>query len=262
MASVKTVALLGSTGKVGGWVLEMALERNYKVKALVRKAEKLAAYKENIEIIEGGIKDEDKVRDLVTGADVIISTLGSPSKHVLVMRTAAETLVKVLADMEEPPRVIWMTTVGVNEAIKQGHHYGCRENCCPSCWLCCGYGCFGCLVFNMLVPCVIGQALWDDMGHSEDVIRESETVKARTTIVRPTNMHPATQTPPFTELWREEGGDNINYTTTMANEDPPNMWVNRRTIANFLLDCVNEDVIGTKFDGCAVSLFQGPITKQ
>ena len=154
-----------------------------------------------------------------------------------------------------------MTTVGVNEAIKQGHLYGCKENCCPSCWLCCGYGCMGCLVYNMLVPCIIGQRLWDDMGHSEDVIRSNEKVKARTTIVRPTNMHPADRPPAFSDEWRKIGGENINYLTKMAEENPPNMWVNRRTIANFLLDCVDEEAIGTKFEGSAVSLFQGKPNK-
>ena len=154
-------------------------------------------------------------------------------------------------------RLVWMTTIGVNEATKQGHHYGCKANCCPSCWLCCGYGCMGCMIFNMLIPCIIGQALWDDMGHSEDVIRKNEKIKARTTIVRPTNMDPAAPHEAFTEKWRETGGENIHYLTKMADEDPPNMWMTRRAIANFLLDCVDDDIIGTKFEGSAVSLFQG-----
>lgn len=257
MSGSKTVALIGYTGKVGGWVLEMALERKHQVRALVRKAEKLDAYKDKIQIVQGGIDDEEKMRELVTGADVVISTLGSPSNTVLVMKTAAETLVNVLDAMDDPPRVVWMTTIGVNEATKQGHRYGCKENCLPSCWLCCGYGCFGCLVYNMLVPCIIGRQLWDDMGHSEDVIRGNEKVKARTTIVRPTNMHPADNHQAFTDDWRTDGGENINYLTKMAEENPPNMWVNRRSIANFLLDCVDEEIIGTKFEGSAVSLFQG-----
>ena len=106
MSGVKTVALLGSTGKVGGWVLEMALERKHQVKALVRKPEKLDAYKDRIEIVQGGIKDEEKMLELVTGADVVISTLGSPSNSVLIMKTAAETLVKVLSEMDNPPRSV------------------------------------------------------------------------------------------------------------------------------------------------------------
>ena len=163
-------------------------------------------------------------------------------------------------------RVVWVTTIGVNEAIKQGHHYGCKENCIPSCSLCCGYGFMGCMIYCLLVPCVISQTFWDDMGHSEDVIRANEKVKAITTIVRPTNMEPADGKVAFTEEWRKQGGENITYLTKTADEEPPNMWINRRTIANFLLDCVEEDKIGKKFQGEAVSLFQGkssePITNQ
>ena len=38
------VALIGSTGRAGGWVLEECLSRGYDVTALVRKASKLDTY--------------------------------------------------------------------------------------------------------------------------------------------------------------------------------------------------------------------------
>ena len=104
MSTDKKVALLGCTGKVGGWVLEMALERGFSVRALARKAEKLDAYKDKIEIVEGGINDESKISELVTGVDVVISTLGSLNNDNVIMKAAAETLVKVLNDMDSPPR--------------------------------------------------------------------------------------------------------------------------------------------------------------
>ena len=42
------VALIGSTGRAGGWVLEECLSRGYDVTALVRKASKLDAYQDRI----------------------------------------------------------------------------------------------------------------------------------------------------------------------------------------------------------------------
>ena len=110
-AEVKTVGLLGSTGRQGGWVLEMALELGHTVRALVRNPKKLDDYSnysdtEKLQIIQGGIDDEEKMRELVKGVDVVISTLGSPSKDTLIMTTAAETLVQVLTDMSEPPRYV------------------------------------------------------------------------------------------------------------------------------------------------------------
>ena len=154
-------------------------------------------------------------------------------------------------------RVIWMTTIGINEAISQGQQYGCMTNCCPICAFCCGQGCFGIAMFCWLVPFVIEQDSWKDMEASEDIMRREEVIRSRTTIVRPTNMFPTDAHRPFTLKWRNEGGENTNYLIKMAYEEPPNMWINRRTVANFLLDCISE----TKYDGKAVSLFQGEPTK-
>ena len=77
-----TIALLGSTGKVGGWVLEMALERGHTVRALVRNPDKLDDYTsytmvEKLFVIQGSIEEDGKMRELIRGVDVIISTIGS-----------------------------------------------------------------------------------------------------------------------------------------------------------------------------------------
>merc|ERR1712218_123643 len=89
-----TIALLGSTGKVGGWVLEMALERGHTVRALVRNLDKLDDYSnyvqvEKLFVIEGGVEDRDKLRKTIKGSDVVISTLGSSSRHRNLLTNAA-----------------------------------------------------------------------------------------------------------------------------------------------------------------------------
>ena len=104
-----TIALLGSTGKVGGWVLEMALERGHTVRALVRNPDKLDDYTsycmvEKLFVIQGSIEEDGKMRELIRGVDVIISTIGSRSKHKLTMTTAAEILVETLNDISDRPR--------------------------------------------------------------------------------------------------------------------------------------------------------------
>ena len=95
----------------------MALERGFSVRALARKAEKLDAYKEKIDIVEGGINDESKIRELVSGVDVVISTLGSPSNDNVIMKAAAETLVKVLNDMDNLPRYRMDIMMKVNRCV-------------------------------------------------------------------------------------------------------------------------------------------------
>ena len=150
-----------------------------------------------------------------------------------------------------------MTTIGINEAISQGHQHGCVTNCCPSCVICGGCGCCGIALFCWLIPHVIEQDKWKDMEASEDVIRREGFIQSRTVIVRPTNMNPVNANKAFTEKWRKQGGENVNYLVKKADESPPNMWINRRTVATFLLDCIDDH----QYDGKAVSLFQGEKTK-
>mmetsp|Transcript_12356 Transcript_12356/g.13557 ORF Transcript_12356/g.13557 Transcript_12356/m.13557 type:complete len:112 (+) Transcript_12356:3-338(+) len=110
----------------------------------------------------------------------------------------------------------------------------------------------GCLVFKCLVPHLIGQNLWDDMGTSEDVLRDHQDILEGTVIVRPTNMWPVSEHATFSDEWRKEGGENV-FVFKKADEPPPNIWVSRRAIAAGLLSLVSDK----SFDGTAISLFQG-----
>ena len=71
-----TVALLGATGMVGGYLLEAALQRGYRVRALARNPAKLAPFSSLITIITGDARDPAVIRELVQGSDVVISALG------------------------------------------------------------------------------------------------------------------------------------------------------------------------------------------
>ena len=109
---IYTVALLGSTGKVGGWVLEMALERGHTVRALVRNLDNVDDYSnyvqvEKLFVIEGNVEDRNKLRQTIKGCDVIISTLGSSSKQKNVLTKAAECLFEALSDMSDRPRYVY-----------------------------------------------------------------------------------------------------------------------------------------------------------
>jgi hypothetical protein len=72
----RTVALLGATGMVGGYLLEEALSRGYSVRALARTPAKLDAYRERITIVHGEARDPAVIEALLRGSDVVISALG------------------------------------------------------------------------------------------------------------------------------------------------------------------------------------------
>jgi len=254
----KTIALLGATGKVGGWVFESLLDQKYNVRVLVRKASKLDAYKdrENLTILEGSCLEKESTAQLVTGCDVIISCLGSPSPQMLLMQKAAEVLVSALKEVDDAalPRVVWISTVGVNDATIQGHHFGCSNGCCPSCCCCCGYGCNGMMMFCCLIPCVMTWDLWNDLGYAEDVLFGDDRLRNRTVIARSCNMWPADGGgATFSKEWRETGGapDMMEYQTTESSANPPAIWIRRQALAKFFVDAVED----TQWDGQAVSVF-------
>lgn len=69
------LALFGSTGRVGTRVLEYALADGHSVRALARDASRLAA-RAGLTVIQGDVHDLETVRDVITGCDAVISTLG------------------------------------------------------------------------------------------------------------------------------------------------------------------------------------------
>lgn len=262
------VALIGSTGRAGGWVLEECLSRGYSVTTLVRTASKLEAYQDRISVVEGDATDAQDVRNLIYGngddnsdeqpkVQVVISTIGSPNKETLVVKKAAEALVKALKDKSASsnniPRIIWMTSTGINEATNQAKSYTIFGK--SSRWLF-GYGFFGLLQFKILIPYIIGQDLWDDMEHSETVIRSADNgaIVKHTVIVRPGNMYPVSEAATFSEQWRKEGGENENleYIFVGAEDSPPGNWIGRRALAAAICDLIKD----TSHDGVAVSVFQ------
>jgi hypothetical protein len=276
MAPTLTVGLIGATGRTGGWVLEGCLEKNYKVFALVRSPDKLATYidtspickadsskKDLITVVKGDATTVNGIKSLLEAAeksgsklDVIVSTIGS-SKTAIIVKQAAEALVGALENTVSTsslPRIVWMTSTGINEAIDQAKAYPLFG--APSRWFF-GYGGFGWLQFNILIPCMIGQDLWDDMGHSEDVLRADahDQIYAKTVIVRPTNMSPISECPVFSNEWWNEGGTDeeteLGYVLIGAEDPPPGKWIVRKVIAAALLDLCTE----TSHDGTAKSLF-------
>ena len=71
-----TIAVLGATGMVGGFVLQQALLEGYDIRALARTPDKLDALKDRITIIQGDARDPLAIEELLTGSDVIVSALG------------------------------------------------------------------------------------------------------------------------------------------------------------------------------------------
>lgn len=72
----QTVALLGASGMVGGYLLREALARGYTVRALARDPAKLDEFSDRITIVQGDARDQAVIQELLRGSDVVISALG------------------------------------------------------------------------------------------------------------------------------------------------------------------------------------------
>lgn len=71
------IAVLGATGRTGIHVVKQALEKGHKVKALVRKAGKLADIEnENLSIVEVDIFSAESLEPQLKGCQAVISALG------------------------------------------------------------------------------------------------------------------------------------------------------------------------------------------
>lgn len=71
-----TIALLGATGMVGGFILQEALTQGYDIRALARTPKKLDSVKDRITIVQGDARDLATIEELLRGSDVVFSALG------------------------------------------------------------------------------------------------------------------------------------------------------------------------------------------
>lgn len=114
-----TIALLGATGNVGGHYARLALDAGHSLRALARNPAKLdpiipnGADHPNVTAITGDATNTDDVANLIEGADVVVSCLGNPAKGVHIMTAAANNVLEVAAKQPEPPRCIFISSVGM-----------------------------------------------------------------------------------------------------------------------------------------------------
>ncbi len=70
-----TLAVLGATGRAGRLVVEEALVRGWRVRAIARDPTKLAA-RDGLEVVKGEVTNASDVVALVKGCDAVVSALG------------------------------------------------------------------------------------------------------------------------------------------------------------------------------------------
>jgi putative NADH-flavin reductase len=70
------IAVFGASGRTGKLFTELALNKGYQVKALVRDPSKLDLRHSNLEVIQGDIADPTTVEETIRGTEAVINLAG------------------------------------------------------------------------------------------------------------------------------------------------------------------------------------------
>ena len=100
-----TIALFGSTGRIGQRILREALARGHKVTAIVRDATRAPDGTPNLEFKPGDILKPESVVAATNGHDVLVSAYGPRAGDAKQIVTAAKSLVEAAGSMQ-PMRLI------------------------------------------------------------------------------------------------------------------------------------------------------------
>jgi len=98
LMNIKTIAIVGGTGKVGRFLVQKAIENNYKVRILMRNPEKISNANYDIDVVKGDATNKDDIRNLLQGCDAVISTVGQPPKAEPIYSIVTDNIVSAMKE--------------------------------------------------------------------------------------------------------------------------------------------------------------------
>lgn len=119
------IIIFGANGQIGQHLVKQALEAGHEVTAYTRRTNALDLQHKKLQIVVGDITDRDKLKEVITGRDAVISTLGPKMtmKRNGTELPIAEGHKAIISIMEEfgPKRLITLATpaISAKEDIKQ-----------------------------------------------------------------------------------------------------------------------------------------------
>ena len=71
------IAIIGGSGKVGTFLVNHCIEKNFNIRLLLRNPEKFQVQIPNVEIVHGDAKDLNSIKMLVAGCRCVINAVGT-----------------------------------------------------------------------------------------------------------------------------------------------------------------------------------------
>lgn len=201
------ICLLGATGRTGKVVLSQALERGWKVNALVRDPQKVTTQAERLHLIQGTPSNREELSKALTDCQAVVNTLNISRKSDFPwasLRTPERFLSDVashlidLLPQKGIERIVFTTAWGVGDSLKD----------IPA-W------------FRLLIQrSNIGYA-YSDHERQEALFEASNL---QWTAVRPVGL--------------TNSNRSRDLIVSIDNSPQPTLMISRKRVAQFLLDCL------------------------
>lgn len=107
------IAVIGSTGKAGKYLLQQLLQQGYHCRILLRNPENFAIESPLVEIIKGDARDYHSISQLLQDCTVVLSTLGQPKDGPPVFNTTTKNIIKAMGECHAQ-RYVVATGLSVN----------------------------------------------------------------------------------------------------------------------------------------------------
>ncbi|MGG3806475.1 NAD(P)-dependent oxidoreductase [Metabacillus fastidiosus] len=100
MKKTYKIAVIGGTGKVGRYIADIALQKGYQVRMLVRNPERLAHKNDRIEIVKGDIQDPELIYKLLKDCQIVINTFGQPVKEIPMYSEVTGNILEIMKELQ------------------------------------------------------------------------------------------------------------------------------------------------------------------
>jgi putative NADH-flavin reductase len=109
------ITILGATGLVGKSLLQKAIDKGIRVKALARNTDRLQGLPPQIEVIEGNYFDKEKLKQALEGSQAVLSTIGPPMNGKLTKSDEdnyLNALAYIIKQMQANKQTRWINISG------------------------------------------------------------------------------------------------------------------------------------------------------
>jgi len=113
----KTVLVVGATGSIGRHVVDVAREKEYTVRALVRDPAKARQFPKDVQMATGDVTRPETLTAPIDGIDAVVFTLGSDGQGKISAETIDYGGVRnvLMALGSKQVRIALMTSIGVTD---------------------------------------------------------------------------------------------------------------------------------------------------